>query len=425
MLMSFSARSFSLIASALCCFVLGCWLFLSLTFNSPSKLSPRLLKHAEQSALDQGRFSLSRHDYTHARLSFEEAVLDEEQQLEAHYFLGLMDLYGWGAARDLDAGMGHLQPLIETGDKRALLEAGVVHSQEGTSWTDYDTAVEYFLMAAADNNVFAERNLGILYAQGHGTQGVKESWELSDYWLERARNHGFKEASFALAINRLQRGGFDSLKDDVLPLLQESAESNFPPSLLLLGSLHWRHPQETGEPDKAGDYFKQAASHQSAEGAYRYSLWLEQFPEKQTESRKWLERSAEQGFAQGLKYEQGLKGDALRASALRYYEQAATQGHARALNRLGLVSHRGLYGQNIDTAKAHKYFEQAAECGLPEAQNNLGLLMIYSDNADVATAAHWIKRAAEQGYEPALKNLQILQSRQQFSQTSSPENDVL
>lgn len=362
--------------------------------------------------IEDARFALSRRDYKSARLSLLKALAQQEQENEAHFLLGLIEINGWGKDPDIAAGLEHLQSLLAQEDQKALLEAGVIYSKASTPWFDYDKAIAYFTLAAEQGETLSMRNLGILYAQGHPDNNVPPNHAKAQYWLERAHEKGNMDASFALAVFKLQNSFYTSLKSDILPLLEEAASQSHIPALLFLGSLHWRHESETGNPEKAGEYFKLAA-HLCAEGAYRYSLWLEQHPGKQLESRKWLERAADADLPQaqfmlGLKIEQGLLGASLQYKALGWYERAAESHHARALNRLGIIWHRGVYGLSQDEEKARACFQKAAEEGLAEAQNNLALFMIYSSEPDYHQAKTLMEKAASQGYQPAVKNLKIL-----------------
>lgn len=391
--------------------------------------------HIDTSPLiEDARFALSRRDYSNARAALLKALAAQEQENEAHFLLGLIEINGWGKDPDIAAGLAHLESLVAQEDQKALLEAGVIYSKSGTPWFDYDKAISYFTLAAQQGEVLSMRNLGILYAQGDPDNNIPPDDEKAEYWFEKARKHGSFESSFALAAFKLQKSHYSSLKTDVLPLLEEAAAKSHIPALLLLGSLHWRHESDTGSPEKAGEYFKKAAQ-LCAEGAYRYSLWLEQFPEKKLESRKWIERAAEAELPQaqfmlGLKIEQGMLGELLRYKAIGWYEKAAQHQHARALNRLGIIWHRGAYGVPRDDEKALSYFAKAADKNLAEAQNNLALFILYSNDPNYLEAKILLEKAAEQGYYPAIKNLKILQenltlSLKSESESVETESDVL
>jgi uncharacterized protein len=69
------------------------------------------------------------------------------------------------------------------------------------------------------------------------------------------------------------------------------------------------------------------------------------------------------------------------AEARKWYEKAARQGHAEALNELGLMYLLGGMGVPVDYAEAAKLFRKAADQGFAGAQNNLG--MMYARGAGV------------------------------------------
>lgn len=413
--------TFTLVLSCLC---LGASLFRYLPFaHTQAEIRKNYIKHDDLSYLEQARFALSRHDYLNGRKYLHKSLQSSEQENDhddARFLLGIMDIYGWGQHKDIATALETLQPLIEAEDQRALVEVGVVHSKPGTEWSDTDRALMLFMIAAQDNNVFAERNLGIIYAQGYPDKSAGPCWDEAEYWFRRSRSHGLSEASFALALSQLQRYGESALDTEILALLEEAAQDKFPPALLLLGSLYWHHPLLKDTRDQAGEFFLTGAKNNSAECAYHYSLWLEQFSDREQESRKWLEQSASHGFDQaqfllGLRMEQENTNEHLRRSAVSWFEKAAEQGHARACNRLGLIHYRGLYGYEIDKNKALEYFEVAAEKNLAEAQNNLALTMIYDQKCDQPIwerACSWIEKSASQGYAPAIKNLQKIRAYQ-------------
>lgn len=98
------------------------------------------------------------------------------------------------------------------------------------------------------------------------------------------------------------------------------------------------------------------------------------------------------------------------AAAMRWYEEQATAGNARAQFLLGLSHEQGLRGAAPDAAAAVRWYREAAEQGLPEAQAKLALALQFGRGVepDVAEARLWYGRAAEQGLAEAQYNLGYL-----------------
>ena len=98
------------------------------------------------------------------------------------------------------------------------------------------------------------------------------------------------------------------------------------------------------------------------------------------------------------------------AAAMRWYEEQATAGNARAQFLLGLSHEQGLRGAAPDAAAAVRWYREAAEQGLPEAQAKLALALQFGRGVapDAAEARRWYGRAAEQGLAEAQYNLGYL-----------------
>ena len=111
----------------------------------------------------------------------------------------------------------------------------------------------------------------------------------------------------------------------------------------------------------------------------------------------------------GLLYEHGLGTNQDYATARAWYEQAAAKGLATAQNKLGYLYRNG-FGVARDYHKAHRFYEQAAAQGLAAAQSNLGYL--YQNGLGVTLdydkAREYYEQAAVQGLAGAQSNLGYL-----------------
>ena len=85
------------------------------------------------------------------------------------------------------------------------------------------------------------------------------------------------------------------------------------------------------------------------------------------------------------------------SQAADYFQKAADQGHAKAMNNL---ASQCLWGKGVpqDIAKAKKYYTMAAHRGVPEAMHSLANTY-YHDQMDFTEAVRWYRQAADLGYE--------------------------
>jgi hypothetical protein len=126
---------------------------------------------------------------------------------------------------------------------------------------------------------------------------------------------------------------------------------------------------------------------------------------------EWYQKAATQNYAPALNNlarlyadGRGVKQDVSKAIEL--WSKAAEAGNTTARFNLGLQYAAGV-GVKKDMKKAAEYLLQAAESGLPEAQ--FAVAGYYRDGIgvpkDMDAARQWYDRAAAAGFEPARKEL--------------------
>ena len=113
--------------------------------------------------------------------------------------------------------------------------------------------------------------------------------------------------------------------------------------------------------------------------------------------------------------------------AVKWYEKAARQGHARAQCGLGLMYDNGK-GVPQSYQKAMEYYELSARQGDAFAEYNLGC-MFYNGHAvekDVNKARELLTRSAEHDNEDAIKVLQILdeEEREEMKKEEKKEEEM-
>jgi TPR repeat protein len=111
-------------------------------------------------------------------------------------------------------------------------------------------------------------------------------------------------------------------------------------------------------------------------------------------------------FEKGNAYLHGKDVKANPEMAVRWLQQGASEGDARAQYALGICYHVG-FGVAEDKAEAARWYGLAAEQGLANAQTALGFCYEHGNGVgqDKAEAARWYRLAAEQGDGTAQYNL--------------------
>ena len=97
--------------------------------------------------------------------------------------------------------------------------------------------------------------------------------------------------------------------------------------------------------------------------------------------------------------------------AVKWYEKAAKQGHAKAQVNLGLMYANGDDGVEKDSRKAVTLWKLAAEQGNAKAQLNLGVMYSTGEGVDKKNpeeAVKWYEKAAEQENAKAQLNLGLM-----------------
>jgi TPR repeat protein len=132
----------------------------------------------------------------------------------------------------------------------------------------------------------------------------------------------------------------------------------------------------------------------------------------EAEAARWFRQAALQGNVEAQYHlarlvargARGLKQDL--DTALKLYQDAASRGHAQAMNALGQAYQQGK-GTEADLAKAAEWYGKAADLRLADAQNNLGMLYLEGKGVtrDLARAFKLFESAAAQNDPWGLNNL--------------------
>lgn len=142
-------------------------------------------------AMGQYQFTAKRsgleEDYQKAYELFEQAAENDEK--EAYYDLGMMNLYGEGVPKNREKAFYWFEKAANTGDDSAVAQIGTIYLKD-ESVRDYDLALSFFNQAAAKGNLTAEFYLGLMFVQG---LGVKQDYQTALEWFKKASHpqHAF------------------------------------------------------------------------------------------------------------------------------------------------------------------------------------------------------------------------------------------
>ncbi|MCW8885165.1 MAG: SPOR domain-containing protein [Motiliproteus sp.] len=188
----------------------------------------------------------------------------------------------------------HCYPPAKSGDLQAAFYLGEAYEYIQTPQRNGTRAAKWYMKAAEQGHLLAQRNLAALYDSGFGVP--KNSW-LSFRWYQRAAEQG--QAHSQLMTGMMYLDGTGTLKDR-----------------------------------KKGLYWLQQAAH-SGEPNAQYMYGKTRYEENSADAVAWYKKSAKQGNSYAL-YRLGLlhfRGENLSQDyqlAMQYAEQALAKGHPRA-----------------------------------------------------------------------------------------------
>lgn len=228
--------------------------------------------------------------------------------------------------------------LAQNGDVDAQMNLAYMYLY-GTNGVkaDYKKSVEYYEMAAAQNNPIALNNLGSLYFNGIGVnKDVKKALAL----FENAASLDNENAAINLAFIYLSGGKKDSVRNKKAIRLLQQAQNKSNIAKFMLGYAYYRGFEVAQDYEKAFQLIQAAATGDA------------QIDEAQLV------------LARMYRYGKGTVQNYQRA--VEAYNSAALQGNMEAIIALAKVYMRGkIYPQN--PAMSHALFNIAAARNVPDA----------------------------------------------------------
>lgn len=311
---------------------------------------------------------------------------------EAHYYLGLLEIWGEGVDQNIPTGLGNLEIAAAGGFILAQMELANVYSRGNITPKDMETATQWLKAAAEGGNAEAQYSLANALDVG---QGVARDEEAALTWYRRAAEQGVPIAQRALGNSYLIGArGVEPNPAEAERWLTQAARQ--------------------GDP---GAMFNLAVAYTGANG----------FQRNDGQAFAWMKAAADQElpravFGLGQLHEEGRGTEIdVRAAAL-LYRDAYELGDERGGLRLGILTGQGALADLVpphlsvpwalaaamaDDAGAQSWLEQQAEDGLRGAQAAFGVWLLDTDGP-AAQAAQWFEKAAEKGDPTAQHRLGLL-----------------
>lgn len=187
-------------------------------------------------------------------------------------------------------------------DAAAMTLLGELYNQGLGVKQDAKRALEWYRLAAAQNEPHAMASLGLMAMDGRG--GPKDA-KAGRQWLEQAAQRGEATAAYNLALIQLADGGPDDLRA-AFANLRRAAEAEIPPAQHALGVLYLQGRGVAKDTTQAANWFRRAADNGDLPGEVEFAIRL-------------------------------FNGDGVakdEARAARYFLHAARRGNAIAQNRV-------------------------------------------------------------------------------------------
>lgn len=279
-----------------------------------------------------------------------QAILGES---DAQFEIGQLYQYGIGVSKNIDQALTYYQLAAVQQDVRAEYNLGVLYLSGETTPVDYQKGIEWMTDAAFKGNAYAQYVLANIYEKGlmdsSGQFVVKANHEqaLAMYYLASVNHYGEAEYRLADYLVREKKTG-----------LSVAAKQN---RIKLIKRL-----------------YSGAAKEGVAEAALPLAFYnaMDSDPAKQAQALATARREAGAGNAEaalllGIMYERGIAVAANPVEALYWYQQASINPVNAFI--LGTYYSEGK-GVGKDLQKGKELLQQAADAGFSYASLNLAIL---------------------------------------------------
>lgn len=303
----------------------------------------------------------------------------------------------------------------EQGDNWSLESLGDLY----LSWDpikDVEKAIEFYELAANQNNTGAMRTLAEIYMYGYLDKEI--DLEQAFYYYSAAADLGDSDAQHETG-NCFFRGlGVAQNYRQAVEYFQRAAEQGNSASMNYLARCYDEGDGVGLDDAEAIRWYKRAADlgHVQAQ----YNLGMMHFNGEGTksdlqEAMVWLLKAATHDSPNANDMLGDIYGNEENEKlhsyekALEYYRKGAELGFAESMNMIGLYHDEG-YGIEINDVQAIEWYRMAADRGESVAQYNLGLMYQNGEGVevDLDQARIWLKLAADSGFEQAAEALEGL-----------------
>ena len=234
-----------------------------------------------------------------------------------------------------------------------------------------DASFSEIKQAAQKGNAEAQYQLALFYEKGDGvtidrTEAVK--------WFRKAAEQGFAKAQFSLGNCYVFGDGVAENAIEAVKWFRKAAEQGFAKAQFSLGNCYVFGDGVAENAIEAVKWYRKAAEQGNCEGQYALALCYDNgwgVPEDKTEADKWYREAAKQGHQEAqdalgdgkAEYKRGLIClSNNETEAIRLFHRAARKGYAEAQFQLGVCYDRG-YGVGKDKQEALKWYREAANQG--------------------------------------------------------------
>jgi len=273
---------------------------------------------------------------------------------------------------------------------------------------DYEKALEYYKIAAKQNNILAQNSIGYIYQYGKGKIPVDLDEAL--VWYTRAADGDHIPAFNNLGTIYQKKKNFQKAREWYL----KAAMKNNAYGAYNLGNLFLSDEYAKKDIDSSNYWHRKASllGHVGAQVQLGYAFYIGRGMKKNLDSAfYWYNESAIKNYKGGqyrlgLMYENGDLGEKNYTKAKEWYEKAAAQDYAVADFAIGNLYYNGK-GFPKDYSEAGKWYKKGAEKGNSSCQYMIGYMYEKGQGKgkNYYTARDWYRKAALQNHTNAQTSL--------------------
>jgi len=269
------------------------------------------------------------------------------------------------------------------------------------------TSLQWYELAAQQDDLIAQNNLGYMYSKG---KGLEMDSKKAVFWYRKAANQGYAKAQSHLGYMYRKGYGIEKDNSEAIYWYRKATNQNYAPAQNHLGYMYRKGYGIEKDLQEAVKLYRKAAEQNYPLAQYSMGyMYRKGYGVKQDdyEAVKWYQKAAEEEnpkaqYNLGYMYYKGygiVKDD---VEAVFWFRKSAEQDNARAQTYLGFMYDFG-HGISKDDTEAVYWYRKAAEQEDAQAQTNLGFM--YSKGSgvekDMIKAVNWWKKAARQGNKEA------------------------